>query len=217
MPVMIGEAIVCNNHKGSGGAEVDAEPEWSAVDLYAGIGYFAFSYVQRGAAVVLCWEINPWSVEGLRRGARANRWSDVTVVERDGADNGAGMGKLMVYAEDNQFAAERIERLRPLIPPIRHVNCGFLPTSFPSWQVAVRVLDPLGGGWIHVHENIAVTDIAKRAQEIVVLIKSYVAATPRSAPEQWTVSCPHIERVKSYAPGVLHCVLDISITPPSFS
>ncbi|KAI4120593.1 MAG: hypothetical protein LQ347_007069 [Umbilicaria vellea] len=214
MPVTIGEAAVHSSHKGNGYAAAAVEPEWSAVDLYAGIGYFAFSYVRRGAAVVLCWEINLWSVEGLRRGAGANRWPDVTVVGRDSAVNGAGMGKLIVYAEDNQLAAERIERLRPLIPPIRHVNCGFLPTSFPSWQVAVNVLDPLDGGWIHVHENIAVTDIAKRAQETVVLIKSYVATTPRPSQEQWTVSCPHIERVKSYAPGVLHCVLDVSITPP---
>ena len=38
-------------------------------DLYAGIGYFAFSYAKAGVGKVLCWEINPWSVDGLRRGA----------------------------------------------------------------------------------------------------------------------------------------------------
>ncbi|KAA6407786.1 MAG: tRNA wybutosine-synthesizing [Lasallia pustulata] len=208
-------------HEAAGGevgnvgvAEAAAERGWSAVDLYAGIGYFAFSYVRRGAAVVLCWEINPWSVEGLRRGCRANGWGEATVVERGGGGDGAGMGKLVVYAEDNRFAAERVEKLRAAIPPVRHVNCGFLPTSYPSWRIAVRVLDPSDGGWIHVHENIAVTDIAKRAEEMVDLIASYVAETPRSSAEQWTVSCQHIERVKSYAPGVLHCVVDISIMPP---
>ncbi|KAL2155478.1 hypothetical protein VTH82DRAFT_220 [Thermothelomyces myriococcoides] len=45
-----------------------------AVDLYAGIGYFAFSYARLGLRV-LCWELNPWSVEGLRRGAAANGFS----------------------------------------------------------------------------------------------------------------------------------------------
>ncbi|KAJ1338683.1 tRNA wybutosine-synthesizing protein 2 [Microdochium nivale] len=45
-----------------------------AVDMYAGIGYFVFSYARLGLRV-LCWEINPWSVEGLRRGAEANGWS----------------------------------------------------------------------------------------------------------------------------------------------
>lgn len=45
-----------------------------AVDMYAGIGYFVFSYARLGLRV-LCWELNPWSVEGLRRGAVANGWS----------------------------------------------------------------------------------------------------------------------------------------------
>ncbi|KAK6858721.1 S-adenosyl-L-methionine-dependent methyltransferase [Apiospora arundinis] len=45
-----------------------------AVDMYAGIGYFVFSYAELGMRV-LCWELNPWSVEGLRRGALANGWS----------------------------------------------------------------------------------------------------------------------------------------------
>ena len=51
----------------------------AAVDLYAGIGYFAFSYrkssqaLEKGIKQVLCWEINPWSVEGLRRGAEMNK------------------------------------------------------------------------------------------------------------------------------------------------
>jgi tRNA wybutosine-synthesizing protein 2 len=57
-----------------------------AVDLYAGIGYFAFSYARLGMRV-LCWELNAWSVEGLRRGARANGWG-VRVV-RFGAGGGA--------------------------------------------------------------------------------------------------------------------------------
>lgn len=36
-----------------------------AVDLFAGIGYFAFSYVKAGCSKVLCWDLNPWSIEGL--------------------------------------------------------------------------------------------------------------------------------------------------------
>ena len=210
MPVAVRKAVV-SDEKGEG--YVEAEPGWSAVDLYAGIGYFAFSYVQRGAAIVLCWEINPWSVEGLRRGAKANHWPDPTVYDSNGVDNGAREGKLVVYAEDNRFAPERIGQWRPLMPPVRHVNCGFLPSSAGSWGTAVRVLDPVDGGWVHVHENIAVKNIGERAQEIVLLIKSFVANTPRDLPQQWTLECQHIERVKSYAPGVMHCVLDIYIAP----
>src|SRR2546423_1828954 len=46
----------------------------SAVDLFVGIGYFAFSYLKRGVGVVWGWEINGWSVEGLRRGCKENGW-----------------------------------------------------------------------------------------------------------------------------------------------
>ncbi|KAK3899597.1 S-adenosyl-L-methionine-dependent methyltransferase [Staphylotrichum tortipilum] len=66
----------------------DQDPTWAAasspqrnptkgkwaVDLYAGIGYFAFCYAALGLRV-LCWEVSPWSVEGLRRGAAANGFS----------------------------------------------------------------------------------------------------------------------------------------------
>lgn len=41
-------------------------------DLYVGIGYFAFSYLKRGVRTVFGWEINGWSVEGLRRGCEMN-------------------------------------------------------------------------------------------------------------------------------------------------
>ena len=51
----------------------DNSPKCWAVDLYAGIGYFAFSYAARGLRV-LAWELNPWSVEGLRRGGERNGW-----------------------------------------------------------------------------------------------------------------------------------------------
>lgn len=46
----------------------------SVVDLYAGIGYFSFSYLKRGVKRVWGWELNAWSVEGLRRGCLKNGW-----------------------------------------------------------------------------------------------------------------------------------------------
>lgn len=45
-----------------------------AVDLYAGIGYFTFSYAKAGFGTVLCWELNPWSIEGLIKGSEMNKW-----------------------------------------------------------------------------------------------------------------------------------------------
>ncbi|KAI1281564.1 S-adenosyl-L-methionine-dependent methyltransferase [Xylaria sp. FL0933] len=112
-----------------------------AVDLYAGIGYFAFCYAAMGFRV-LCWELNPWSVEGLRRGAEANGWSVRVVRPRltshslshnpnpdpnvagkateEGEDEEmlreilAGNETIVVFFEDNARAADRIKKLDEL-------------------------------------------------------------------------------------------------------
>lgn len=197
----------------------------SAVDLYAGVGYFAFSYAKRGVGKVLCWEINPWSVEGLRRGAEMNGWS-VQIFQMgekeaqtndkrkkmNGEDN-----DISVYVESNEYAARRINIIRESIPPIRHVNCGFLPSSQPSWATAVQVLDPFQGGWIHVHENISTHSINHRQHEVTDIFKELVESNHhhcgKALVSQWAVECVHLEQVKNFAPGVVHCVLDIAILP----
>ena len=189
--------------------------ETSAVDLYAGIGYFAFSYAKVGVGKVLCWEINPWSVEGLRRGAKRNRWG-IKYIKDGQAPNETinEEDRLIVFQESNAHATRRIAAVKDSIPPVRHVNCGLLPSSKDSWEVAVQVLDP-AGGWIHVHENIAKKDIEGRREEIVGIFSRLVMNHCVHEPqEQWRVDCEHIEQVKSYAPGVMHYVLDISISPP---
>ena len=193
--------------------------ETSAVDLYAGIGYFAFSYAKAGVGRILCWELNGWSIEGLRRGARGNGWqaSSFSKCHNDSDALRAfarGQEQLLVFEESNEHAASRINAIRDLIPPIRHVNCGYLPSSMDSWQTAVDVLDPLLGGWIHVHENIPKPDIESRQISIIehlTRLKSAPHCNELSLP--WKIACEHIERVKSYSPGVIHCVLDISIEP----
>ena len=192
----------------------------TVVDLYAGIGYFAFSYAKAGASMVLCWEINPWSVEGLRRGAERNKfnaeiYSDGVELERFSHDLASSRSdiKLVVFHEDNKHAAARIKSLRSFIPPIRHVNCGYLPSSVASWKSALKILDPIHGGWIHAHENVAEGDIQKRAEEIEVLLSHTISADGTANPG--VVSCQHVERVKTFAPGVIHCVFDLQVSPPS--
>ena len=190
--------------------------ETSAVDLYAGIGYFAFSYAKAGVGRVFCWEINPWSVEGLRKGAQANGW-DVSICMDDSnyCNNASSHSPIIVFQESNQRAASRIDVMRDTIPPIKNVNCGFLPSSKDSWEVAVQVLDRQGG-WIHAHENIAKHEIELRAQEIVQTFATLAEREPSAGQgQQWSVTCEHVEEVKSYAPGVFHCVLDIAVMPTS--
>ena len=198
------------------GKRLASQPkETSAVDLYAGIGYFAFSYAKAGVGKVLCWEINPWSTEGLRRGAKRNRW-DVEIIKYGQAFREAtskNQTRLIVFQESNEYAAGRIAAIKDSIPPVRHVNCGLLPSSMESWEVAVQALHHTGG-WIHAHENIAERDIRVRTNEIVSIFKQLVAKhTVHKPEEQRSVECHHVERVKSYAPGVMHYVLDISISP----
>ena len=206
---------------GLGGVE---PKDVSAVDLYAGIGYFAFSYAKAGVGKVLCWEINGWSVEGLRRGANENRWKCKVVMDeqvcahpedisRIEVENFDLQGEqLIVFKESNHKARERIEALRSQIPPIRHVNCGFLPSSSGSWETAVRLLDPLQGGWIHAHENVNAKEIDMRKLELVETFRA-IANNIGLSKSASCVVCEHVEVVKSYSPGIYHCVFDITVLP----
>ena len=182
-----------------------------AVDLYVGIGYFAFSYLKAGFSKVLGWDLNPWSIEGLRRGASANCWE--TTVLHAPAPGMEPLGnpdaKLIAFNESNEEAPARIAQLRSQLPPIRHVNCGLLPTSKSSWNAAVAILDPELGGWIHVHENMAVNEIHRIAQDI---LREFQMIVDRNRSLSMVI-LDSVNRVKTYVPGVMHCVLDIQILP----
>ena len=188
--------------------------ETSAVDLYAGVGYFAFSYAKARVGKVLCFEINPWSVEGLRRGAKRNKWAVEVIKDGQALDKTThGEKRFIVFQESNEHAARRIAAIKDSIPPVRHVNCGLLPSSKDSWEIAVQVLDP-AGGWIHVHENVAKKDIEDKTKEVVGIFNRLVMKHYVHEPEkQRRFECDHVEQIKSYAPGVMHYVLDISVSP----
>lgn len=202
----------------------------AAADLYAGIGYFAFSYKKAGMGrlsgieTVLCWELNPWSVEGLKRGAEMNGWTCRIFKEDEMPQDAEGWKKwrrdletkrsqredFWVFQMSNEFAAPVVQQLAGLGLPIRHVNLGLLPSSALSWSTAVTILDVERGGWLHVHENVGVKDIVSRAEAINTEIETMVAGLETEAARR-TVVVEHVERVKMYAPGVVHCVFDIRV------
>ena len=220
----------------------------SIVDMFVGIGYFAFSYLKRGVGLVWGWEINGWSVEGLRRGCKRNGWKveilrvygDRQVVDehgREGEEALKGLTESLNMVEDEAEDKGRIrcvvfhgdnkwsEKIMTLLSEmslqgrsngrwkrVRHVNLGLLPHARDSWQNSVRVLDSEAGGWLHVHENVDVRDLQSRKAEIVQDIGKLVAADAAKR-GQWETSCCHLEEVKTYAPGVMHCVYDIQILP----
>ncbi|KAI1843219.1 hypothetical protein JX266_010573 [Neoarthrinium moseri] len=197
-----------------------------AVDLYAGIGYFVFSYAKLGLRV-LCWELNPWSVEGLRRGAIGNGW-DVRVLQGEELSSidmrGVLRGKerIVVFLEDNAKARERLAQVDALendsevrgdgdvkdAVEVLHVNCGFLPTSEPVWRDAWEMARQKGAdkAWLHLHENVGVNDIEARKGEIQRLFESY-----KGGDHSRDVSVEHVELVKTFAPGVWHCVFDVYV------
>lgn len=187
-------------------------PTTWAVDLYGGIGYFVFSYARLGMKVV-CWELNPWSVEGLRRGALANKWK-VKVVRGD--DLHLPIEQLMegdqiitVFQEDNQKALGRIQQMQQLqiARDIRHVNCGFLPTSEPTWRASWEITRHSPTSHLHLHENVGVDDIKSRQSAI----QDMYIEWSRTAKDSRITVANHVEQVKTYAPGVWHCVFDVYI------
>ncbi|PHH69301.1 hypothetical protein CDD82_7852 [Ophiocordyceps australis] len=186
--------------------------EW-AVDLYAGIGYFTFCYAALGFRV-LGWEMNPWSVEGLRRGAHANGWT-VRVVQGDELLRPlnqvlAGQERIIVFLESNDKARQRIDELQHagIARNLSHVNCGLLPTSAATWQAAWHMTRFTCQSWLHLHENIGVRDIESRRQSVSQLFDSWDS----SQGNQRVSAVHHVELVKTFAPDVWHCVLDVRIT-----
>ncbi|KAG4305072.1 hypothetical protein PORY_001242 [Pneumocystis oryctolagi] len=168
-------------------------------DLYAGIGYFAFSYLKAKAKKVFCWEINPWSIEGLSRGAKLNKFTFKKVDElNDNYDN-----QLIVFENTNALANEQ---LKGKIKNIRHINLGLLPKNEDSWPVAVKILDSKMGGWIHVHSTVCNKEIyswaEKSKNKFIELFNN-----------EWEVKIEHIEKVKQFSPKLLHIVVDLLCIP----
>ncbi|KAG6056470.1 hypothetical protein E4U17_002169 [Claviceps sp. LM77 group G4] len=198
-----------------------------AVDLYAGIGYFAFCYAKLGMRV-LCWELNPWSVEALRRGAELNKWS-VDVFHEPTArgvsteEISRSQARIVVMAEDNGFARARIEDMktseegmgRGWLRHVRHVNCGLLPSSRLTWDCALfvtRSATPIQQqqqqqSWLHLHENVGESDIESRKGEIETLLANNLEEKGLGR----RIRVAGVEKVKTYAPGVWHCVFDVVV------
>lgn len=201
-----------------------------AVDLYAGIGYFTLSYAALGLRV-LCWELNPWSVEGLRRGARMNGFEvrvvtpppavspgedgeeEEVVVDMEALFNDGA--QIVVFLEDNAFAAHRVREAhaRGLVKrdEVVHVNCGFLPSSEGVWRDAFGMVG--GEGWLHLHENVGVGEIEGRKGAVQGLFDEWTREDGEEEGKEATVE--HVELVKTYAPDVWHCVFDVFITRSS--
>ncbi|KAE8352642.1 S-adenosyl-L-methionine-dependent methyltransferase [Aspergillus coremiiformis] len=201
--------------------------EMGVVDLYAGIGYFVFSYLKRGVRRVWGWEMNGWSVEGLRRGCIENGWgcrvvrlgddgrlsrSELVDLVRDLKDT----DRVVLFHGDNRFAADILEEIRGVHLnlewwSVRHVNLGLLPTSVDAWENACRMIDIEKGGWAHVHENVDLREIELKKEDITTELGRLRAEVLGLQSAAGLAECRHVEHVKTYAPGVMHCVYDMKL------
>ncbi|KAL3666577.1 hypothetical protein V7S43_008204 [Phytophthora oleae] len=157
------------------------------VDLFCGIGYYVLPFlVHGGAAFVHACEWNPDSVAALRFNLERNHVAD----------------RCKVYLGDNRESAPTIGAVAD------RVNLGLLPTSEKAWPLAVQAMKP-SGGWFHVHDNVAVEERETWEQHVL----DSMRALAKQHGKHWTITCEHVERVKSYAPKVYHLVADIHCVP----
>ncbi|PYH83857.1 hypothetical protein BO82DRAFT_35531 [Aspergillus uvarum CBS 121591] len=203
----------------------------SVVDMYAGIGYFVYSYLKRGVKRVWGFEINGWSVEGLRRGCKENGWGcKVFRVGEDGSLLGGESLKkvveglteedrVVVFHGDNRFAAEILGQIRGCVRAeewnsVRHVNLGLLPSSCFAYENACKIVDSEKGGWVHVHENVDVQGIEEKKDKVTAVLARLRVKVLGIGSEKVTAAadCRHVEQVKTYAPGVMHCVFDVRLS-----
>ena len=172
-------------------------------------------------------EVSNVCPSGGRQQSRYKNWdplSDATpnvaqlakmIAEGDDENNEASTVRCVAFLGDNIWAADILKsveadlaKIHGVVQNVRHINLGLLPSSRLSWRNAVRALHQLGG-WLHVHENVDTKDIGGKADEVVQELDKLVA---ESRDERWNVSCQHVEQVKTYAPGVMHCVFDVKVS-----
>lgn len=168
------------------------------VDLYAGIGYFTLSYLKRGARNVFCFELNPWSVEALRRGLEANKFDP---------------NRCHIYNESNETCIRRIQE-HSVDLRVRHINLGLLPSSEPGWPLALAIIalnKSLSTVTLHIHENVHIdalndgTFVSNTLRKLKTLNGSYRYAKS------------HLEKIKTFAPDVWHICLDVDVFAPKLA
>lgn len=159
------------------------------MDLYCGVGYYTIPFLLHGkAAHVHACEWNPNSILAIKEN-----------LKKAGGDV---VSRCTVYEGDNQQSAL-------LLPCVADRVClGLLPSSVAGWPLAVFVMKR-SGGIMHVHENVRDIDV----DEWILATCKYFESTFLAAGKGMEVTCRHLERVKSYAPHVLHIVVDLVCTP----
>lgn len=192
-------------------AAARAAPE-HIVDLFCGIGYYTVPLLRFGhsASTAVACEWNPNSVLSLRCNL---------------ADAGIASSRVVILEGDNRQTVTQ-----DMDDTADRVLLGLLPTSQMSWASAARVLKR-SGGVIHVHENVHEASLQRasgasrsrcrdssacwfaNASDCETSFEAFVVRRFeeyfRQLRKPMRVMAEHTEVVKSYAPRVLHVVVDL--------
>jgi len=160
--------------------ELDLDGE-IVIDAYCGIGYYTIPVIVNGRAkLVHACEINPDSINGLKKGLLRNNVDE----------------RCIIHHGDNR---ETLQDLRGIAD---RIILGLIPSSEPTWKLAIDCLKP-EGGIIHVHMNV---DERKIDQWVMETLDWFSKTSGKKA------IALHLEKVKWYCPHIRHIVLDISIS-----
>lgn len=159
------------------------------VDLFCGIGYFTLSFlINGGASKVYACDWNPNAIIALRKNLSANHVSSE---------------RCEVLEGDCRIVAPKGVADR--------VSLGLIPSSRIGWEAAVASLKPSSGGWLHVHYNVRDSEVDAWSKEAARKLEKIAHGMGRDG---WRARVEHVERVKSYAPHILHIVVDMFLGPP---
>ena len=155
------------------------------VDAFSGIGYYTLPMLVRSNAkhVYAC-ELNPNSIDALRKGAELNAVSD----------------RLSIIEGDNQITLQGLTGIAD------RVHLGILPSSENTWSLAIDCLRQ-SGGIIHIHTNVREKEIYSFVEYCLEHLNHYAGQRDFN-----TVQLQHVEKVKWYAPHIRHIVIDVSIS-----
>ncbi|CAI5758126.1 unnamed protein product [Candida verbasci] len=168
-------------------------------DLYCGIGYFSLSYLKNGGKL-LCWEMNPWSIEGFRRSLETGNYKYRIYSPNDVFEiKDLNDVDVCIFYESNDNVPIRLQNVNDISLNVSHVNLGLLPSSKASWSLTKNLMNKAKtSSTIHIHENCHIDDFDKLKQEIIDYFKP-------------NCEILQLEKVKTFAPDIWHIVIDVKL------
>ena len=166
------------------------------VDLYAGIGYFTLPILKYATNVkhLYACEINDVSVQYLQQNM---------------IDNHIDSTRYTIYAGDNR-CNQQLEL--NVYNTADRILLGLLPTSNDGWPIALRCIKPTGG-YLHIHANVVINLKHQYINDMMQQLYDMLHTLPDLHHDKRTlqIQVQHIETVKTYAPRVVHIVIDVQL------